>query len=81
MMSDNGLSFWGLSSYLRTTEQVVTVGVAIAMCIAVVMDLVGKTKRDWLHWIGIATTLVAVTVIPALQAYFAYLISIKAFNP
>ena len=54
--------------------------VAISICVAATIDLVTKTKRDWLHQVGVLALLASVTVLPVIQFFYIRILSAELLN-
>ena len=54
-------------SWFQGGQQVVGFLVAITTGVAVCIDLVKKSRRDWLHWIGVVVVVVDLALVPLLQ--------------
>ena len=59
-------------SWFQGGQQVVGFLVAITTGVAVCIDLVKKSRRDWLHWIGVVVVVVDLALIPLLQFVSVY---------
>ena len=59
-------------SWFQGGQQVVGFLVAITTGVAVCIDLVKKSRRDWLHWIGVVVVVVDLALVPLLQFVSVY---------
>lgn len=73
-------SWTSWSAFLQAGLRVFKVAPAVAIAVAVTMDLFSKPKRDWMHWIGLATTFAALTLLPLLQFVFSRMLISGAVN-
>lgn len=65
MMLDTGFNWiFKIPMFISFGNHIISVCTVIAICIAVVMDLQGRTQRDWLHWMGLVAMLIQLTLLP-----------------
>ena len=58
--------------WFQEGKQIVGFVAAITTGVAVCIDLVRKSQRDWLHWIGVVVAVVDLVLVPLLQFVSVY---------
>ena len=76
--SDGWLFSW--FTFYQWGFPVIAASVAISICVAATIDLVTKTKRDWLHRVGVLALLGSVTVLPVIQFFYIRILNAKILN-
>ena len=76
--SDGWLFSW--FTFYQWGFPVIAASVAISICVAATIDLVTKTKRDWLHRVGVLALLASVTVLPVIQFFYIRILNAELLN-